>query len=52
MHKILLERDVIIVEYLCNTLEIDFMKQYDIIALPLKIKEVDGSPARVVLKER
>lgn len=52
MHKILLEHDVIIVEYLCNTLEIDFMKQYDIIALPLKIKDVDGSPARVVLKER
>ncbi len=51
MHKLLLSNEVIIVEYLCNTSEIDFAKKHEIIALPLKIKGADGCPARVVLKE-
>lgn len=51
MHKLLLSREVIIVEYLCNTSEIDFEKKHEIIALPLKIKGADGCPARVVLRE-
>ncbi len=51
MHKILLEREIVIVEYLCNTEQIDFSKEYEIIALPLKIQGADGSPARVILKE-
>ena len=50
-HKAMLAKDVIIVEYLTNTEEIDFSKRHEIIALPLKIKGADGSPARVVLKE-
>ena len=50
-HKLLLKNDVIIVEYLCNTDKIDFEKKYEIMALPLKIKGVDGSPSRVVLRE-
>ena len=50
-HKILLEKNVIIIEYLYNTDKIDFSKNHEIIALPLKIKGVDGSPARVILKE-
>lgn len=52
MHKILLKKGIIIVEYLNRTDLIDYTKEYDIIALPLKIKGADGSPARVVLKER
>ncbi len=50
-HKILLERDVIIVEYLTNTDQIDFSKKYEIAALPLKIAGADGAPARVIIKE-
>ena len=50
-HKLLLGADVVIVEYLCNTEKIDFMKKYEIIALPLKIFNADGAPARVVLRE-
>ena len=51
MHKLLLSKGIIIVEYLTNTSEIDFSKKHEVIALPLKIKGADGSPARVVLKE-
>lgn len=51
MHKILLENEIVIVEYLCNTDKIDFEKVYEITALPLKIQGADGSPARVILKE-
>lgn len=51
MHKLLLAEEVIIVEYLTNTNQIDFSKKYEIMALPLKIAGADGSPARVVLKE-
>lgn len=50
-HKLLLENDVTIVEYLCNTDSIDWEKQYEIYALPLKISACDGSPGRVILKE-
>lgn len=51
MHKLLLAEEVIIVEYLNNTNEIDFSREYEIMALPLKIAGADGAPARVVLKE-
>ena len=50
-HKMLLAHDVVIVEYLTRTDEIDFSRQYEIIALPLKIAGADGSPARVILRE-
>jgi len=51
MHKLLLAQEVVIVEYLNDTDKIDFSREYEIIALPLKIAGSDGSPARVVLKE-
>lgn len=50
-HKLLLAKDVVIVEYLCNTDAIDFDKNYEIIALPLKILGADGTPSRVILRE-
>lgn len=50
-HKLLLSHGVVLVEYLTHTDEIDFGKNHKIIALPLKLKGVDGSPARVVLEE-
>lgn len=50
-HKKLLSRNIVIVEYLTNTDQVDFSKQYELVALPLKILNADGSPARVILKE-
>ena len=50
-HKVLLSHNTIIVEYLANTDKIDFSKRYEIIALPLKIYDADGSPSRVILRE-
>ncbi|SHM79732.1 Kynurenine formamidase [Anaerosporobacter mobilis DSM 15930] len=52
VHKKLLQNNVVIIEYLTNTATIDINKQYEIVALPLKLKDIDGSPARVVLIER
>lgn len=49
-HKILLKKDVVIIEYLTNTDAIDFTKKYEIIALPLKIAGVDGAPSRIILR--
>ena len=51
-HKLLLKNDVVLVEYLTNTDQIDFSRDHKIIALPLKLKDVDGSPARVILEEK
>ena len=51
IHKYLLSNEVVIVEYLTNTDKINFYKKYKIFALPLKLKDVDGSPARVILEE-
>jgi kynurenine formamidase len=46
-HKFFLKQGVFLLEYLCN---LDKLKgpQIELIALPLKIKGVDGSPARVI----
>jgi arylformamidase len=48
VHKILLENELLIIEGL-NLANID-EGIYDMICLPLKIKDADGSPARVLLK--
>jgi arylformamidase len=50
-HKILLGHGVILVEYLCNLQEIR-QKDIELIVLPLKILQGDGSPARVVAIEK
>ncbi|MBQ7582165.1 MAG: cyclase family protein, partial [Lachnospiraceae bacterium] len=41
-HKKMLAKEIIIVEYLCNTDMIDLSRQYELIALPLKLKGSDG----------
>ena len=51
-HKNLLRNNVVIVEYLTNTDLIDCQKVYNIYALPLKVKNSDGSPCRVILVEK
>lgn len=46
-HKLLLGRDVILIEYLCNLNKLKSKEVY-LTALPLCIKDADGSPARVI----
>ena len=50
-HKLLLGNNTVLVEYLTNTDQINFGRKHRIIALPLKLKDADGAPARVVLEE-
>lgn len=52
IHKIFLKNNVIIIEYLCNVMKADLDKEYDIIALPLKLRGMDGAPARVIIVEK
>ncbi|ADQ04021.1 Arylformamidase [Caldicellulosiruptor owensensis OL] len=49
VHRLLLSNDVVIVEGLC-LLDVN-EGRYKYIALPLKIEECDGAPARVILIE-
>lgn len=49
-HKITLGKDVILVEYLCNLRSIT-RPQVELIVLPLKIRDGDGSPVRCVVIE-
>lgn len=52
VHKLLLKKGVTIIEYLSNTDQFLTGKKYSLFALPLKIKDCDGAPARVVAVER
>ena len=52
VHKYFMKNDVVIVENLASTEKIDFNKKYEIAALPLKLKNLDGAPCRVVLIEK
>jgi arylformamidase len=51
IHRILLEGDVIIVEGLAH-LERITQKKVQVVALPLKIKDGDGAPCRVIVLEK
>lgn len=51
VHKLFLKNGIVIVEYLTNTEQLEINKKYEIIALPLKLKGSDGSPARVIARE-
>ncbi|WP_294853867.1 cyclase family protein [uncultured Oscillibacter sp.] len=50
IHDIFLTRGVILVEYLTNTLSIT-APEVKIIALPLKVRGVDGFPSRVLVEQ-
>ena len=52
VHKFLFRNGVNIIESIANTDNISFKKQYSIAALPLKLKDLDGSPCRVILIEK
>ena len=49
IHKIFLENNIILVEYLANLDQIKELNGWSISANPLKIKGGDGSPARVFI---
>lgn len=50
VHKILLVKGIILVEYLCNLKELK-QREIELIILPLKIVDGDGSPARCIAIE-
>lgn len=50
-HKLLLKNRVVLIEYLTNTDKLLTGSQYSLFALPLKLKNADGSPARVIAIE-
>lgn len=50
-HKLLLQNEAVIIEYLTNTDVLVGGKEYEMVAAPLRFKGADGSPARVLLKE-
>lgn len=50
VHKILLGHGVILVEYLCNLRALQ-QQEVELVVLPLKIRDGDGSPARCVAIE-
>lgn len=50
-HKLLLKKGIILIEYLTNTDKLLNDSKYSLIALPLKLKDIDGSPARVIAIE-
>ncbi len=50
-HDVILRRGVPLIEYLCNLSEIG-AERIEVCALPLKLLDADGAPARVVAIER
>lgn len=49
-HDVLLRAGVLMVEYVCNTLELKRERTW-VCALPLKLMDADGAPARVIAIE-
>ena len=48
IHKVLLSNGIILIEGLSNLDKLPFGYQFDLICLPMKLLNVDGTPARVV----
>ena len=49
IHKILLRKNIIILEYLANLESLTDYSNWQLVALPLKIRGADGSPARILI---
>ena len=47
IHKILLENEIILLEYLANLNELDDLENWNLVVAPMKIEGSDGSPSRV-----
>lgn len=52
IHKYLFENKVVLIEYLTNTDQLEIGRKYEIFALPIKIRDCDGAPARVIAVEK
>ena len=52
IHKLFLKNGVILVEYPATSGITDYTRDYQFAAHPMKIKESDGAPARVILIEK
>ncbi len=52
IHKYLLSNNVTILEYLTDTDKLKKDKQYQLFALPIKIRNCDGAPARVIAVQK
>jgi arylformamidase len=50
VHKLLLDKNIVLVEYLCNLKKL-IKQKIELIVLPLKIQEGDGAPVRCVAIE-
>ena len=51
VHKLFLMNNITIIEYLTDTDKLDGEKRNILMALPLKLRDCDGAPARVVMLE-
>lgn len=49
IHKLFLKNDIVLLEYVANLEKVEDLNGWSIIALPLRIKGCDGSPARVCI---
>lgn len=49
VHRILLEKEILILENLCNLEKVISLKKFEVIALPLRLSS-NASPARVVVR--
>jgi arylformamidase len=49
IHKILLENEIVLLEYLANLDNLDNLENWNIVVAPMKIEGSDGSPSRVFL---
>lgn len=52
IHKFLLKNKVTIIEYLNNTDQLKQGIQYQLFALPIKLSDCDGAPARVIAVQK
>jgi arylformamidase len=50
-HKVLLGAGVVLVEYVCNLKSLT-SQDVELVVLPLKLKDCDGSPVRCIAIER
>lgn len=49
IHKIFLKNEIVLVEYIANLDKIENLNGWKIIVSPLKLRDADGSPARVII---
>lgn len=51
VHKLFFRNGITIIEYLTDTDRLNAGSEYTLIALPIKLRDCDGAPARVIMME-